>query len=123
MKINLNETCGNSPKNTFVQDYTVMLLSLDYDYLANKSVENVKIMIPDRGLIEGKSNLFALEKWLPTDFEVLTIETAISHGKSGAAHCIMRNNNKDYMISVHYIFQNLKAQLIEEAVILIVEIK
>ena len=123
MKINLSSTCGNSPKNKFVQDYTVKLLSFDFDNLANMSVENVKILIPDKGLIMGKSNLIEIKKYLKTDIEVLSIESSISHGKHGAVLCEIRDNEKDYKISVHYIFQNMKAEFIEEAIVLIVEIK
>jgi 3-methyladenine DNA glycosylase Tag len=70
MKINLSPTCGNSPKNKFVQDYTVKLLSFDFDNLANMSAENVKILIPDRGLIQGKANLIDIKKYL-TNYPVL----------------------------------------------------
>lgn len=122
MKINLRSTCSNSPKNKFVQDYTVKLLSFDFDNLANMSVENVKIFIPDRGLIEGRSNLVDIKKYLKTDIKVLTIDSAISHGKYGAVLCEISDNEKDYKISVHYIFENIKAEFIEEAIVLIVEI-
>ncbi|HOW22369.1 MAG TPA: hypothetical protein PLV23_01925 [Sedimentibacter sp.] len=122
MKINLSSTCGNSPKNKFVQDFTVKLLSFDFDNLANMSVENVKILIPDRGLIEGRSNLGDIKKYLKTDIKVLTIDSAISHGKYGAVLCEVSDNEKDYKISVHYIFENIKAEFIEEAIVLIVEI-
>lgn len=122
MKINLSSTCGNSPKNKFVQDYTVKLLSFDFDNLANMSVENVKILIPDRGLIKGKSNLIDIKKCLKTDIKVLTINSSISHGKYGAVLCEISDNEKDYKISVHYIFENMKAEFIEEAIVLIVEI-
>jgi cobalamin biosynthesis Co2+ chelatase CbiK len=37
--------------------------------------------------------------------------------------CEISDNEKDYKISVHYIFKNMKAELIEEVIILIVEIK
>lgn len=123
MKIKLSSTCGNSPKNKFVQDYTVTLLSFDFDNLANMSAENIKISIPDRGLITGKSNLIDIKEYLKTDIEVLTINSSISHGKYGAALCEICENGKDYKISIHYIFENMKTELIEEAVIVIVEIK
>ena len=123
MKINLSPTCGNSPKNKFVQDYTVKLLSFDFDNLANMSVENVKILIPDRGLIMGKSNLIDIKKYLKTDIKVLTIDSSISHGKYGAVLCEISDNEKDYKISVHYIFENMKAEFIEEVIVLIVDIK
>ena len=122
MKINLSSTCGNSPKNKFVQDFTVKLLSFDFDNLANMSVENVKIFIPDRGLIEGRSNLGDIKKYLKTDIKVLTIDSAISHGKYGAVLCEI-SDEKDYQVSIHYIFENIKAEFIEEAIVLIVEIK
>lgn len=123
MKINLSSTCGNSPKNKFVQDYTVKLLSFDFDNLANMSVENIKIFIPNRGLIKGKSNLIDVKKYLKTDSKVLTIETSISHGKYGAVLGEISDNEKAYQISIHYIFENMKAESIEEATVLIVEIK
>jgi len=122
MRINLSSTCGNSPKNEFVQDYTVKLLSFDFDNLADMSVENVKILIPDRGLIKGKSNLIDIKKYLNTDIKVLTIDSSISHGKHGAVLCEISDNEKNYKISVHYIFENMKAELIEEAIVLIAEI-
>lgn len=123
MKINLSSTCGNSPKNKFVQDYTVKFLSFDFDNLANMSVENVKISIPDRGLIMGKTNLIDIKKYIKTDIKVLTIHSSISHGKYGALLCEISDNEKDYKISIHYTFKNMKAELIEEAIILMVEIK
>lgn len=122
MKINLSSTCGNSPKNKFVQDYTVNLLSFDFDNLSKMSADNVKILIPDRGLINGKSNLIDLRKYLSVDINLLTIESSISHGKYGAVFCEISDNEKDYKVSVHYTFKNLKAELIEEAFILIVGI-
>lgn len=48
MKISLSSTCGNSPKNKFVQDYTVALLSFDFDNLKKMSSDNIKISIPDK---------------------------------------------------------------------------
>lgn len=123
MKINLSSTCGNSPKNKFVQDYTVRLLSFDFDNLSNMSADNVKILIPDRGLIKGKSNLIDLKKYLKVDIKLLTIDSSISHGKYGAVLCEISDNEKDYKVSVHYIFKNMKAELIEEVFVLIVDIK
>lgn len=123
MKINLSSTCGNSPKNKFVQDYTVKLLSFDFNDLANMSVENVKILIPDRGQITGKSNLIDIKRYLITDIKVLTIDSSISHGKYGAVLCEISGNKKDYKISIHYIFDNMKGEFIKEANILMVEIK
>jgi hypothetical protein len=122
MKINLSPTCGNSPKNKFVQDYTVKLLSFDFDNLANMSAEKVKILIPDRGLIQGKANLIDIKKYLITDMNVLTIDSAISHGKYGAVLCEISGNEKEYKISIHYVFENMKAELIKEAIVLMAEI-
>lgn len=121
MKINLSSSCGNSPKNKFVQDYTVKLLSFDLDNLSNMSADNIRILIPDRGLIKGKSNLTHLKKYLNVDINLLTIESSISHGKYGAVLCEISDNEKDYKVSVHYLFKNMKAEIIEEAFVLIVD--
>lgn len=123
MIINLSQTCGNSPKNKFVQDYTVKLLSLDFNNLYSMSADKVKILIPDRGLIKGKSNLIDVKKHLKVDIQLLTIVSSITHGKYGAVLCEISDDEKDYKVSIHYIFTNMKAELIEEAFVLIVEIK
>lgn len=72
---------------------------------------------------KGKSNLVEIKECLKTDSEVLSIASSISHGKYGEVLCEISANEKDYKISVNYIFKNMKAELKVEAIILIVEIK
>lgn len=92
MKINLSSTCGNSPKNTFVQDYTVKLLSFDFDQLTSMSTDDIEIVIPDKGSIKGKQHLTNLKNYFMKDIAVLTIDSSISHGKFGAALCEISNS-------------------------------
>lgn len=122
MKINLSSTCDNSPKNKFVQDYAVALLSFDFDKLRKMSADNIEISIPDRALINEKSNIENIQKYLEADIEEITINSSISHGKYGCALSEIRDKNKSYKISVHCIFKNMKADLVENVNILIVEI-
>ncbi|AEB28878.1 hypothetical protein CAR_c01270 [Carnobacterium sp. 17-4] len=123
MKINLSSTCGNSPKNTFVQDYTVKLLSFDFDQLASMSTDGIEIVIPDKGSIKGKQHLTDLKNYFMEDIAVLTIDSSISHGKYGAALCEISNSEESYKISFDYTFNNLKAELIKDVIILIVKKK
>lgn len=123
MKIHLSSTCGNSPKNKLLENYTVKLFSFDFTELVEMSVEDIKLLIPDRALIQGKSNLLNFQKYFKIDIQTLTVESSISHGKYGAVLCEISDNEKDYKISVHYMFENMKATLIKEATVLIVEKK
>lgn len=122
MRINLSSTCGNSPKNKFVEDYTLALLSFDFDNLKKMSTDNIKISIPDRTLIEGQAKLTDIKNYIKTDIEEITIDSSISHGKYGCALSEISDKKSSYKISFHYIFKNMKAELIEEATILMVEI-
>lgn len=123
MIINLSSTCGNSPKNKFVQDYTIKLLSFDFDNLSKMSSNDIEILIPDRGLVKGKSNLLDIKNYLNFDIKLLTIDSSISHGKYGSVLCQISDNKNDYKVSIHYIFTNTKAEFIAEAFVLIVDIK
>lgn len=51
------------------------------------------------------------------------MDSSITHGKYGAVLCEISDNEKAYKISVHYIFENTKAERIEDAIILMAEIK
>lgn len=123
MKINLSSTCDNSPKNKFVQDYTVALLSFDFDKLRKMSADKIEISIPDKALINEKSNITNIQKYLKNDIKEITIDSSISHGKYGCALSEIRDKSKRYKISIHIIFKNIKADLVENVTILIVEIK
>ena len=121
MKINLSPTCANSPKNKFAQDFTIKLLSFNFHDLNSMAVDNISLFIPDQASIQGKATLKDFMKYLDLEIQVLSIISSISHGKYAAVLAEFSDGEKDYMISIHYLFENNKAKLIDSATILIVE--
>lgn len=81
-RVHGSKDCGNSPKNSFVQDVAVLLEAgpgkpdvLDDDVIWHEAADN---------LLEGRD---AAQAWLAQQAKpsLIVIEHAIAHGKVGAA--------------------------------------
>lgn len=99
--------CGNSPKNAFVEDFAIWLITADQDKLA-------RALSPDKAIwAEEHRRLFdRLSKMRSTK---ITIFDAISHGRIGAARGKMSNNSGSTEFSVFVEFQNTTADQVRSA--------
>lgn len=96
MKIIRSGECGNSPKNKFVEDYTLALIEKDIDYIVKHSTTD--IIIPTIDLPKCKE---------------LVIVFAISHGRYGSALC----RCDDLSISFSYHFKNTTSKEVKGIVV------
>ncbi len=75
-------SCGNSPKNTFVQELAIALLMNDADGIIAGTSEVVEWNIAGDTITTGRDQLLALE--CPEKAEI-EVSHAISHGREGSA--------------------------------------
>ncbi|NLD17434.1 MAG: hypothetical protein GX666_07630 [Tissierellia bacterium] len=99
MKIIVTGTCGNSPKNKFVEDFTTALLENDGAFLNEYKDDDVDI-----------PNLIKIQ-------ECGTVEYiyAISHGRAGNLLCKCLDNG--IYFSFNYQFTNTKGEKIKEVIV------
>ncbi|WP_295810476.1 nuclear transport factor 2 family protein [uncultured Nitratireductor sp.] len=84
MDITGSKDCGNSPKNQLVQDVSVALAAGDAETLSKLLVENAVWEIAGERTFEGRDAIIAASA--QTRVRALTVDHAISHGRTGAAN-------------------------------------
>lgn len=90
-KIIIGEDCGNSPKNLFVQKFTIAFAKLDSKYILGNVTDDIRWNIVGDELIQGKENFAkALERMKADKAAQLTVHHISTHGKSGAANGTIR---------------------------------
>lgn len=99
--------CGNSPKNAFVENFTIWLMTADQEKLSEASSPDGLAWLDERQpLIDH------LAKMNPT---TVTIFEAISHGRVGAACGEFVTPNSVSEFSVFLEFENTKAEKVHRA--------
>ena len=87
MKITRSKNCGNSPKNGFVENFSISLIKSDLESLAHWVTDDVEWKIGDESEIIGKANfLEEVQKRRLSNLLSITIMHVVSHGKVGAAN-------------------------------------
>lgn len=99
--------CGNSPKNTFVEDFVIWLVTADQDKLA-------RALSPD-GLVWASEHGALFDRFAKRNPAKVTIFDAISHGRIGAAHGEILSTSGSIEFSVFLEFQNTKAEQVRSA--------
>ncbi|MGM0126318.1 hypothetical protein IGI37_003747 [Enterococcus sp. AZ194] len=109
MKIIPSQTCGNSPKNQFVETYSIHLLTKNQNELNNLTDSAIMIQLPNGPVINSLTDLDQLE----LAFETLTCLVSIAHGRHGSFLGAIRQKDSEKLIAVHYEFKTLKADKIK----------
>lgn len=124
-KVNINEDCGNSPKNIFVQKVTIALAKGDFKFILSNVTDDIRWNIIGDQLIEGKDRFAeALNMMRKDPVEVLTIRHIATHGKAGAADGTMRlENGKLRAFCNVYEFSTSKGSAIKEITSYFIKIK
>lgn len=113
MKIIASSHCNNSPKNKFVETYSISLLTKDVTELQLHSSDPMSIILPDGKEIKGLSEL---ENW-HLNAEILTSIAAISHGKQGSFLGLLTNGKTERYLTIYYEFKTLKADKMSKVIV------
>jgi hypothetical protein len=103
--------CGNSPKNTFVEDLEVAFAQRDTDFLLDSVADDIHWNIVGEIPIRGKDALQEAIASIPQDCQVteIIINHVVTHGKVGAVNGIIkRQNARTYEFCSVYEFSNTK---------------
>ncbi len=85
MRIQRSGTCGNSPKNTMLEDLTVALASGDTAGITALTTVAVSWRRPGQPLADGQTAvLAAATRKPPSAASTLVIQHVVSHGRAGA---------------------------------------
>jgi hypothetical protein len=124
-KVIFSEDCGNSPKNIFVQDFTIALAKADSRFIPENVTEDVRWNILGNQHIQGKEQLIeALKLSKLGKVAELTIQHVATHGKAGAVNGIKKlANGKTVGFCDFYEFGDTKGTLIKEITTYQIEIK
>ncbi|MGX7204397.1 hypothetical protein [Enterococcus pingfangensis] len=113
MKIVTNNNCNNSPKNKFIEIYSINLLTKNLTELQLDSTSHISIILPDGKEIK---NLADIEKW-SVEAETVTSIASVSHGKQAFFLALLTNKNKENYFTIYYEFETFKADKIEKIIL------
>jgi hypothetical protein len=123
MKIIASEDCGNSPKNSFLQELTIALARADSRYVLDRVSEEVRWKIVGHPLLQGKTELGAiLQKQKTQRVRELIIHHVATHGKAGAVNgTIKLEKGKTREFCHVFEFTNAKGNQVGEITSYIIE--
>ena len=78
MNIVIDENCGNSPKNAFIERFAAQLIKEEIP--ENMVIDNILIEIPGSTVMYGIENL-SVQKLVDDEIVEAVIFDAVSHGK------------------------------------------
>lgn len=113
LKIITNSNCNNSPKNKFIETYSINLLTKNLTELQLNSTSHISIVLPDGKEIK---NLADLEQW-SMEAETVTSITSVSHGKQAFFLALLTNENQENYFTIYYEFETFKAKKIEKIIL------
>lgn len=113
LKIITNSNCNNSPKNKFIETYSINLLTKNLTELQLNSTSHISIVLPDGKEIK---NLADLEQW-SMEAETVTSITSVSHGKQAFFLALLTNKNQENYFTIYYEFETFKAKKIEKIIL------
>lgn len=124
-KIIIDEDCGNSPKNIFVQELTIAFAKGDSRFLLKNVTDDVRWTILGEQAIQGKDRFAkALEESKNDQPVELSIHHIATHGKASAADGKIKfKNGKTHAFCNVYEFNNTKGTSVKEIISYIIEIK
>ncbi|WP_368654328.1 hypothetical protein AB4Y30_04670 [Ornithinibacillus sp. 4-3] len=121
MEIIRNSGCDNAPKNKFIQEYSIALLTNNQEALLEKSAEQIEMYLSKGTMIKGKEALSQLRDFLPTGHQILRCDASISHGKQASFLGTLENDIETLFVSIHYEFRTFKATDIVKAILFLEE--
>jgi hypothetical protein len=104
--------CGNSPKNTLLQDIAIAFVKRDAEFLSKHLTDDIRWDLVGRGVVEGLAPLLqALDK--TDDVTQLTIEHVMSHGRVGAVNGTVQHRDSTAEFCDVFEFANAKAERVK----------
>lgn len=124
-KVFIDEDCGNSPKNIFVQQVTVALIRGDIKFLLETLTDDVCWNIPGSQAVQGKDQCIEALNGSKRDPALkLHIHHIATHGKAGAVDGrIQFKSGKTQAFCNMYEFGNAKGTNIKEITSYLIEIQ
>ena len=124
MRIITSEDCGNSPKNSFLQDLTIALARADSRHVLDRVSEDVRWKIVGHRLIQGKNDLGAILLQQKTQgVRELIIHHVATHGKAGAVNgTIKLEKGKGREFCHVFEFTNAKGNQVGEIISYVIDI-
>jgi len=123
-RITTSKDCGNSPKNIFIQKFSIALVVGDMDYLLASIADEIQWKWIDDQLVQGRAEFEKAYPLTRKDIDDLTIFHVVSHGKAGAVHGRMKlTNSKVFEFCDVYEFTNARGTCIRDITSFSVEIK
>ncbi len=93
-KIIRSEDCGNSPKNSFIQEVAIALAMRNVEFLLRSVSDDIRWYIVGRKLVQGKAEFVDFIQSLGDhQIDTLTIHHVVTHGKAGSVNGIARLND------------------------------
>jgi hypothetical protein len=91
-KVVRSRDCGNSPKNTLLEDLTIALAKRDTRFLIGVVTEDVRWNVVGRRVVEGRRALVeAIDETGRRDTVTkIAIDHVVSHGRAGAVDGTMQ---------------------------------
>jgi hypothetical protein len=124
-RVIVSEDCGNSPKNIFVQEFTVAMIKGDTKFLLQSVVDEIRWNVTGDKVIHGKDHVIrALEERKNDPALELTIQHIATHGKTGAVDGQIKfKGGKTHAFCNVYAFSNSKGNCVKEITSYIIEVK
>jgi limonene-1,2-epoxide hydrolase len=121
----IGEDCGNSPKNIFLQKFTIAFAKGDAKFILGSVTDDIRWNMVGEQLIQGKDNFAKALEQMKNDKAVeLTIHHIATHGKSGAANGTTKlKNGKTRAYCDVYEFKDTKGSSVKEITSYMIEIK
>jgi hypothetical protein len=88
----VSEDCGNSPKNIFLQDFTIAFAKVDAGFLLDSVTDDIRWDIIGGKHYEGKDDFAAALEKMDEVAEII-IQRVLTHGKAGAVDGLMRTKS------------------------------
>lgn len=111
-----NVDCGNSPKNSFIQEFEAAFAAVDIDQLVEWVSDDIRWIGVGQTEVHDVDNFEGMLMMMkPEHIEEYVIEGAISHGDQGCAWGRMTEaNGAVYEFCDVFSFENHKAERIKE---------
>jgi len=120
-----SEDCGNSPKNTFLQDLTIAFARSDNAYILDRITHDIRWEIVGATHVSGKTDFAAMITQMDaSDVAEITVLHVVSHGKAGAVNGTRKfKSGKVEAFCNVYEFSNAKAERVKEIKSYLIPIK
>ncbi|KAF1305509.1 hypothetical protein IV487_09685 [Enterococcus saccharolyticus] len=114
MQIERSNTCNNSPKNRFVEEFTLAIFQ--------EKLENFKEQHTEQWFeIVGQVSTELADQI--TEIQRIKIISSISHGKFGACTGVLSAKQQTYSFVVHYEFVSTTKKVVDHAKLFLIEEK